>query len=257
MLTPSLLLPVVLVVLVAATAAVYVLTEEHPHSHFLKTYGPNLLSTGVGLLIAVVVLDRLVKAREAERLTSMRKLAGNKLAIALGELLQRLVQMYKGAAEAGAARPEDVADLLEAWRTELAHFDVTVRTPAGPDGSWYRELSEVATRIRDDVARITTRYDRALPPELVVTLDLLMDSQTVGLMMLLGGIGVIHATSIPPPNHFEPFGLPGNEPERFSELFLAAVDQCEALTGSRLTVPPSLWEDVIPPPWGSSRYPRQ
>jgi len=47
-----------------------------------------------------------------------------------------------------------------------------------------------------------------------------MDSHTVGLMMLLGGIGSVHATSFPRPDHFEPFGLPGNETERFCELFV-------------------------------------
>jgi len=256
LLVPSILLPIVLVVLLGATATLYWLTEAHPHSHFLKTYGPNLFSTGVGLLIAVVILDRLVQAREAQRLTSMRNLAGQKLEVALGVLLQRLVQMYKGAAQAGASRPSNVADFLKAWRAELAHFDVTVRTPAGPDGSWYRELSEVATGVRDDIVRITTRYDRALPAELVVTLDCLMESQTVMLMIMLGGIGMMHSASVSPPDHFEPFGLPGNDPEAFSELFIAAADQCAALTGSALTVPAGLWEDVIPPAWGSSRYAR-
>ena len=210
-------------------------------SHFLTTFGPNLAPDALGVLLALFLVDPILKLRRQRELEPLRAAALGAFGVPLSSLIQLLVQMYKASEEPAAAAdpPVDLAALLSRWPSAVPNLDFRRSAPISPPmPTWGQWVQQESTKIALQIEPILDRYAEALGVEAVSAAQEFLND---GLIRFFQQVG----------NYFQPGG---------SEAPLQAhgmADAVDGLAGHALAFLRALRQDtyVIPDPFWTSISP--
>jgi hypothetical protein len=189
-------------VLVALLVASVVLIELSPGNAAVQRYGPNAAAELGGILITVLLVERLLAWQRHRAAEPARRVALRHMWRALNRLSHMLLFAYKAAAPPGSPQPVELHDLLEAWKSQARYLDF--HKPYGPDGpprTWLVFAAEVADAVSNGLQDVIDRYRDVLTPELVAAVDDLVDHPVFAYMSMgrtIEQIDHTHGFTLPP-----------------------------------------------------------
>lgn len=89
-----------------------VVTEVAPGGEFLDKYGPNFATELVGILVTVLLIDRVVRWENERRLQPVKAVAARRLSRPISSLLALLAHLYEVAATPGTPASATTTELL-------------------------------------------------------------------------------------------------------------------------------------------------
>jgi hypothetical protein len=262
---PRFLLSVAYALFAAAAIGVGVATYVEPRSHFLTVFGPNLAPDALGILIGLVLVERIVRLQRQRELEPLRIRARQMIAIHVSYLVKLLAEMYKATvvppAPPGSGReiPVETADqLVDAWRTAVGRFNAMASAPSPHAAlTWAEYIAGWTAAIIGGIEPVLDRYAEALGIEAVATIEDVINGPDFRGWFREAANTLVSArqTAFHRPVYL-PFGSP-------DELTIAAMDdlarRLKALftlfgdNGGKYLVTSMLWTHM-PPDWASARY---
>lgn len=245
--------------LAAAIVGVAVV-EIWPDEPRVARYGPNLVTELVGILVTLIVVERLLAWQRTRATAPVRRVALRQMWKNLNSLTHMLLFAYKASAPPGSPQVTDFEALLSAWEREARWLDF--RRPYGPDlprRSWHVYAGEVATGFEQGVRDILDRYLDVLGSELSAAAEDLIDEPMFAFLTFGSAIeradqeyGIdqprlsFMVQSVEDPEH--------DSLRNFALLLRRLHDAFERLGGPQLTLDARLYEDHLSPMWGSARW---
>jgi hypothetical protein len=150
--------------------------ELCPKDRVFALYGPNLVAELLGILVTVLVVERLLVWQRERALTSIRSVALRRVRVYLNRLMHFVLFSYKAAAPPGSARLTAPDELLHAWSNWGRGLDF--RKPYGPDGparSWHQHGATTMQDFEEGTGRLLDRYLEVLGPDLPVAVEDVVD----------------------------------------------------------------------------------
>jgi hypothetical protein len=160
-----------LAALCAALTAIVFATERWPSTRFGRVWGPNLAAELVGLVLTLVVIERLIRWQRLRELEPVRIVATRRMAHAVTQLMRVLALMYKSSAPPGSPEPERVDELVDCWLREVPHFNAASPAPFTPPRQWREHLTIEAREIEQLLMNNLDLYAEALGTEMVVAAE--------------------------------------------------------------------------------------
>lgn len=102
-----------------------------------RDYPPNLFGEIIGILLTVLVVERLLRWERQRELAPLRTVALRRVKRPIGSLVSLLGRMYKAAAEPGTKAPTSLKELLDGWVSEAPWLDFKTDAPVLPRRSWF------------------------------------------------------------------------------------------------------------------------
>jgi hypothetical protein len=237
-----------------------VVVESSPGSAAVQRYGPNLVTDVLGILVTVVVVERLLAWQRERAAAPIRTVALRRVWHQLNRLTHMLLFSYKAAAPPGSPQPTSLDALLAAWQVEARHLDF--RRPYGPDGpprSWLRYGAEVAAGFEEGIRDLTDRYLDVLGADFPAAAEDLIDHPVFQFLRHgaeVEGLDAQYGWDIP---RLSFVVASMDEPESDSLTEVAALvsriyDSYAHLGGRPLTLDARLYEDHLSPAWSSARF---
>jgi hypothetical protein len=246
--------------LVLALVIVVVVVQLSPKNATVQRYGPNIVGSLVGILITVVVVERLLSWQRQRDATPIRAVALRRIWYQLNGLTQLLLFAYKASSARGGPEPTALEPLLENWAREARLLDF--RRPYGPDGpprSWHQYAAEVLTRFEDGFRDVIDRYLGVLGPELPAAAEDVIDHpvfQVVKNGPAIERFDAANGIDLPRLS-FDVRSVEDPTRDSLTDLASRIVKAHEAydrLGGPPLTLDARLYDDAISPGWGSARF---
>lgn len=227
-----------------------------PRTRLANEYGPNLATELVGILITLVLVERMLRWQRQRELQPIRAVAGKRFRTPIAHVLHVVASMYKAAADPEEAIvPASVDELLTRWPEVAPRLDFQAPAPIYPTTSWAAYLGPELRRLQTVFDETVARYAEALGEGIIVATEELLQNPIWGLMSSQDRGAELQATLDPPLPFFLALHSPGGE--RDLEVFALRVQtlvlQCEALVGQPIGVP-EIWRHDISPAVGSSRW---
>ena len=245
--------------LVAIAAVGLSLSVALPTEGGSRDFWLNLGTEASGILLAVVLIDSLIRLREQRETNRYRRLALLQTRRALHEHLRVLVQMYKATAP---RRPPStyhhVEDLLaEEFIRTVQFLDFAAEAPIVPRRDWFSYLNETFGHLDKQLDRIIARYGPQLGVEAVEVLQDMIDSRLSWFIRLAPSIKTVDQQE----GFNRAYGvLMGGDDllrdhvDRFLKVVKfhnrqSNVSECVTLVGQS-------WRDDVAPRFGTSRLGR-
>jgi len=258
-----------IVLLVGATSSFATYIILPPSLEGWRTFALNLGTEIVGILLTVLLIDAVIRLKEARDQKRYRRIALQQLRIPLIHHLRLLSNMYKAAVE---SKPDgeisSLQDLFsEDYFEQITYFNAMGPSPAAspplePSGKslpaipWFQYLNTEVARFKEDLGHIVDKYAMHLDPE---TLDLL---EQLGHSDFVNSVGHLPLTAamLQGWGHrgaYNPFILEQDRPmmRDHTRVFSKVVDiyNEEAEDERRVLIRGNIWSDKSAPAVGSSR----
>lgn len=246
--------------LVAALVVGVIVVQRSPKNTTIQRYGPNIVGSLVGILIAVVVVERLLAWQRDRDATPIRTVALRRIWYQLNGLTHMLLFAYKASAQQESHYETVLETLLEGWVREARLLDF--RRPFGPDGpprSWHQYAAEVLSRFEDGFRDVVDRYLVVLGPDLLAATEDIIDHPVFQVVKSGPAIERFDAENGIDLPRLSLVVRSVEDPTRdslkdFAHLVLKAYEAYERLGGPALTLDARLYSDAIGPGWSSARY---
>jgi hypothetical protein len=246
--------------LVAGLVVSVIVVQHWPKNTTVQRYGPNIVGSLVGILIAVAVVERLLAWQRERDATPIRTVALRRIWYQLNGLTHMLLFAYKASAQHEREEPIVLETLLEGWAREARWLDF--RRPFGPDGpprSWHQYAAEVLTRFEDGVRDAVDRYLVVLGPDLPAATENIIDHPTFQIVRngpAIERLDAENGVDLPRLSFVaqSPEDPTHDSLQDFARLVLKACEAYKRLGGPALSIDARLYSDAISPGWGSARY---
>ena len=250
----------------AATAVgIGTATYLEPTSHFLNTFGPNLAPDALGILVGLVLVQRVVKLQRQRELEPLRLRATQIIAVQISYLVKLLGEMYKASAdppEPPGSREEipfgTADELVDAWEKAVVRFNVMAPAPSpNTNITWGEYMAAWSNNIAATIEPVLDRYAEALGIAAVATLEDVINGADFRTWFREAANTVVsdRQRNFSRPIHL-PFGSPDALTKAALDDFGAKLKALLSLFGDssgRYEVPTVLWTHM-PPDWASARY---
>ncbi len=245
--------------LASALVVGVVVVESDRDSEVIQRYGPNLVAELFGIIVTIVVVERLLAWQRERASTPVRMVALRRAWRLLNGLTHMLVFSYKAAAPAQGERLATLDSLLMGWQRHAPLLDF--RCPYGPDGpprSWHQYAAEVVTSFETGFLDLIDRYLSLLGPELVAAAEDVIDHpifQIVKSGPAIEQLDAAHGWDLPRCsfNIQSVDGSDANVAREFARLVEKLGEAYDRLGGPSLSLDARLYEDHISPACGSAR----
>lgn len=170
--TPLAALYGALFLLLAASIATYAIDRR---TSWANNWLPNFIAEWSGILLALLVFDRLKEAQQRRAFEQFVRPARERAGLALGQALKPMIEFLLALAESTGLNTKPGEDLVP-FMDELynwigsPHEDIV--DPPSCLADWARTLALVETRLR----AVHTNYDTVLDPEALAEIDSLADT---------------------------------------------------------------------------------
>jgi hypothetical protein len=245
--------------LIALTVIGVVVTESSS-AGAVGRYGPNLVAELIGILVTVVVVERLFAWQRRRAAAPVQVVALRRFWYQLNRLIHMIVFSYKAAAPAGSPRPTSVDELLDRWCEHAPLLDF--RRDYGPDlprRTWLEYAADVTHDFEAGIRDIFDRYLDVLGAELPAAAEDLIDHPIFGILK--------HGRAIQEMDRQHQLDLPrlcfvvlsvedpsANTTHEFAEALRQLYRAYDRLGGRPVTLDERLYEDDLSPPWASARW---
>jgi hypothetical protein len=218
---------------------------------WVQTWMPNFIAEWSGLLVAVVIVERLLdRARAAEdaaRRVPVRRVAGERLGRALGELVAAAVHSYASEHRIEREEPESAAGFLWRWAPLVSGFR------RARDATWIYIFANSCEAAADAIDDVRAQYLHALDHDEVADLDRMTPRLRVwrnSLRQVGGHIDPSRDEDFPAVVRLTPQAVAedvGKTAAEVASLFMALAAVQRRLAGTELTTK-AAWES-----WGFIR----
>jgi hypothetical protein len=257
----------------AASFAFYILLPTSLEGW--RAFGLSLGTEIVGILLTVLLIDAVIRRKEARDQERYRRIALRQLRIPLTHHLRLLSNMYKASVERKPDREiASLQDLFsEDYFEQITYFNAMGPSPAAPPPldpdflakdkrpppiPWYQYLSTEVEHFKKDLEDVVDNYGRHLDPD---TLDLLAQLSRSGFVNSVGHLPLT-ATMLRGWGHqgaHNPFVVEPDMPlmRDHARAFSKLVDiyNEEAPDDRKVRIRGNIWSDNSAPAIGSSRAP--
>jgi hypothetical protein len=161
-----------------------------------RGFALNLGTEISGILLTVLLIDAVIRRKDAHDQKRYRRIALQQLRMPLFSHLLLLSGMYKASVERNPAREiSNLRDLFsEDYFEQIAYFNVMGPSPAAlqllgpssvaggkkpPSIPWYQYLNSEVERFKEDLQRVVDKYAMYLDPETIDLLEQLANSSFV------------------------------------------------------------------------------
>ena len=239
--------------------AAVVVTQRSPRSVTVQRYGPNLVVDFVGILITLLLVERILVWQRERAEAPLRAIALRRVWQQMNRLVYMLLYSYKAAAPAGSAKPIALDALLDAWQREARHLDF--QRSAGVPGSnrsWLVYAAEVTTDFESSVHEIIDRYLSVLGSEFAAAAEALIEDDVFAALKLGLVLDAYDSSSgrRPPRNSFSVRAEDDptfDSTAHFADLLKALHDVYLRIGGRPLGVSAVFYNDDASPAWASGR----
>ena len=178
--------------LFALAVLTVVLTEVWPRGRFLGTYGPNLAIEFLGILITVVLVERLLAWQRDVETRPLKAAAARGLGRVLDDFVFSLTRSYVAAAEPyrdptgeDVPGPLELDAFLASWRTEMGFLDLSSTEQCWLAESWLAEIGAIFSQANREIRAEIDRVGYLLDHDLLIALEDLLDEHA---FVFLAGI---------------------------------------------------------------------
>jgi hypothetical protein len=162
-------------------ALLFVLNEAFATVHFFEEYGANLATDGVGVLVTVGIVERIVHAQRDHELAGVRARALQRLHRALVPLVVLLADMASAVPGRDQLLPMDACDVIERWRQAIGELNLLapvplrgIRVSISEDPAqvtWLRRTVDELQRFESRAAVAVDLYAEALGVEVIAAVE--------------------------------------------------------------------------------------
>jgi hypothetical protein len=240
-------------------------TYLEPQSHFLSTFGSNLAPDALGILIGLLLVERIVKLQRDRELEPLRLRATQMIALPISFLVKLLAEMYKASSDppispgSGLEVPFETADeLVDGWRNAVLRFNVMAPAPSpNQNATWGEYIGHWSNNITAGIEGVLDRYTEAVGIDAVTAIEDVINGGDFRLWFRDAAVTVMSGRQT---GHSRPVHLPFGSPDQMTvealddlavklkELFRLFGDETGAYK-----VPTVLWTHMQPH-WASARY---
>lgn len=245
--------------LVTVTVAGVVVVQAFPNSKTVQRYGPNVVADLFGILVTILLVERLLTWQRERNEAPLRAIALRKVWRQMNRLVYMLLYSYKAAAPAGSETPVALDALLRAWQREARHLDF--RRSAGIPGggrSWHQYAAETMSEFETGVLEVIDRYLSVLGTEFAAAAEAVIDDTVFTIVKLGPSIEAQDAAmgwdlarnsfsvrSVEDPNY--------DSLVHFADLVRAMHEVYLRLGGPALGLATVFYDDDASPAWDSGR----
>jgi hypothetical protein len=241
--------------LALAVVAVVLITERSPAQAWVQRYGPNLAVDLFGVLVALVVVERILSWQRSRELAPIAVVARHRTGRAFTTLVAHFQGMYKAAAGQGTEAPQDWRAVVDGWRSVIERLDFRGQSGHLNHETFASLVSAETRRLQAELESVLDRYAEPLGGELVVALEDLFADPIWSLLRNAETIETSQRRLIDRVSVLLLLYSPGDEADldTFHARLCRAFVALEA-TGIDLPVSAIDWQDDHEPVLGSSRF---
>lgn len=251
-------LPLGYAALVLLALVLLALTEVGPDWRVLDTHGANLAAELFGILVTLLLVERILRWQRARELAPIRTVAARRLRRPVSDLVYLLTQMYKAASPPDAARHDSPAVLIEGWATEVPRLDFLRPAPVVPAASWHQHVARSARAIQHALDETLARYPEALGTEVVISAEAMTDHHIWKLLLQAESSAAARASlALTPPVPFMlelHSGGDNADLREFGARVQALVRATDALGADPIRVSSTDWRSDVAPTFASARW---
>lgn len=166
-------------ILLLLAVASFVLWQRGP----LKDFGLNAFTEILGIIITVVIVERLLARQEARRNMPLKAAAYEDVRLLVSRLVSLLRTMFIEAVPQPAPTTVDALLTKESVDSIVSNLNVDAEAPVFPDKKWFEYLRDVGDEQRQAAEKILERYAATLDPKAYQLVHKLLDGTLdIGLM---------------------------------------------------------------------------
>lgn len=225
-----------------------------------RSFTLNLGTEVVGILLTVLLIDRVIRRRDKQERERYRSVALQQLRLPLNNHLLLLFNIYKASVEEKPDREiSRVEDLFgDDYVEQTAHLDLTSSGPIYPPMQWFQYLHMEMQQFKDELGHVVDKYAVHLDPE---TIDLAEQLSNSTLLTVITR-GVPLANWVTNGQVQRPFGLLVGPSSAVPEMIrehtdpfsrLVEIYNREALHNRKILVQDHMWRNDVCPLIGSAR----
>ncbi len=154
---------------------------------WLADWSPNAGSSALSILLTVMLIDSVIHTSQERERQRMCRAAFRALRIPLARHVGLLADMFKAGAESvPSGHPVETPALFdEVFFAALQHLDFSKPAPVADPGQlqWFDYVAMEVRGFQDALARVADRYVTFLDPQSTETIEALLDSILLSLLL--------------------------------------------------------------------------
>lgn len=231
----------------------------HTNNIWVNSYFPNLITTIVGIIVAVVLVDRLLEREQNARNKKYQDVALKKLSKPIRDISMLFFNLIKASMNPETEHGSLPATYEELFSSpliqELSMIDLSKKAPIVPQRTWHLWVTQSIEESFKTIQQIVDSYVVFLSPELVQDLHEL-ETDTFMFMLKSSDFHFTYMVATfgrsPAPYPFMPFVSENYLPLCLDKV-LKLIKHVQAVSPQIMTIDPNMYGNHVSPQQGESR----
>lgn len=225
---------------------------------WLHDFSLNLTTEIMGILLVVLLIDRVISINQENERQRCQKIAFQQLRIPLLNNFILLFNIFKSSVQ---VKPDknyiNVSDLFDdLYFDQITFFDFSKPAPVAPSTNWFNYLSKDCSEFKENINRTVDKYSFCLEPDVIDLMEEIINSSFISFILQAPSIPEIDRREgyIRRYNFFEGQGMVDLVTKYTNSLtkLIDYYNKC-APNEKKILMTDDLWRNDVSPQIGSSR----